>query len=99
MSMMKSVQAICNWSDEYNSVIETGKRNAFRVYPNPTHSECTVEYDARSRATITICDLQGRILQTFFLPEGMQTYRVDLSGLEPAIYLVRIQCEGVNKFV
>lgn len=61
----------------------------FRLYPNPAHERVTVALaDADAQATLTLTDLQGRLLQTHIFPSG--THQLSLAGLPAGLYLVRV---------
>jgi hypothetical protein len=83
--------------DTLTAIDEHHATKEFSVYPNPAQSECTVEYDGRTPALLSICDMQGRKLRSRYLPMGQEKYLVNLSGLEPAIYLVIIENDNDEK--
>ncbi len=61
--------------------------NAISVYPNPTNSSFTVSVSGQFGSfTYTLTDQQGRDITT-----GQGTSTVNTSGLEPGLYIVRVQ--------
>lgn len=69
------------------------------VYPNPTHASAQVGFNAvgNARTTIDIVDLSGNVVRSAWngvCPPGPRIHQLDVSGLAPALYAVRIQQEG-----
>jgi hypothetical protein len=70
---------------------------AVRVFPNPAGNQAIVECQL-AQATdlrLSLVDLNGRILKTYgeksnLLP-GIYTEKLDLAGLAPGVYFVKIQ--------
>ena len=61
--------------------------NAVSVYPNPTTNSFTVSVSGQfGNFTYTLTDQQGRDITT-----GQGTSTVNTSGLEPGLYIVRVQ--------
>lgn len=65
------------------------------VYPNPTSGDFTVQIEGiTSAATLTILDMNGRVLRTQAIPASEQlhkTYQFDMEQLVKGIYFVKIQ--------
>jgi uncharacterized delta-60 repeat protein len=74
--------------------IETVSESEIRVYPNPAKEYVVVSLDdATSGATMSVVDRDGRVLScATHLSQGSQ--RVDLAGLAPGVYLVRLSING-----
>ena len=55
------------------------------IYPNPAHDVMTIETHGRaSQQTIIVCDVTGRVILT------TTESRINVSGLEPGVYFVRV---------
>ena len=68
-----------------------------RVFPNPAREQLTVVFDnAGSRASVlSLLDLHGRqVYQQAFDQSGSITTRIDLQGLAPGVYLLRVVQDG-----
>jgi hypothetical protein len=84
------------------TVVITGledESTGVRVYPNPTSAELFVEIPvSTSPVNVNLVDMLGRVIES----RGVQsntTAKFEISGLKPAIYLVRIAKDGkmINK--
>lgn len=87
---------------------EPGKNDNFlSVYPNPSHGNCTLNYDLQQSAavSITVMDMTGQKVISISKgtqSAGSQTESIDLSGLAKGIYMVqlnygdRIACKRVS---
>ncbi len=73
------------------SLSEVAKEeNIFRVYPNPARDYVMLSgNDKKLPVWVTMYDLQGR--QVYHAMTKEEQYRVDLSGLAPGSYFIRIQ--------
>jgi hypothetical protein len=70
--------------------------SGFRLYPNPAHSRVNVRLPAvpgTATATLTVLDALGRILRTQAVALNARA-EVDLTGLAPGLYAVRVQAKG-----
>jgi hypothetical protein len=82
----------------------TNDESFFRIYPNPTLGQFTLELsDVRETSTIKveIFSLIGESIMNIELPE-MKQYLFDLSARQPGIYLIRVMKGddvGVGKVV
>jgi chitinase len=56
---------LCNYSpqDPITGIVENDIKQ-FKVYPNPTKNEITVQFDHYSKGALTIVDFYGKILKT-----------------------------------
>ncbi|TGE20767.1 T9SS type A sorting domain-containing protein [Hymenobacter aquaticus] len=66
------------------------------VYPNPSTGEVTVVTDGTGEnAALEVYDSFGRQIQRIpQLPAGKREQKVNLSGLAPGIYIIRLQLRG-----
>ncbi len=80
--------------DEYEAL----KDQAIKVYPNPCTSDAFThlkDYSGK-KGTLEIFDLNGRLVQSGQIGEtgpGDQEIRLDLSGIIPGLYQIRISTE------
>lgn len=70
-----------------------------KLYPNPTSANATLEFSLTEpvTGTISLVNISGaqlRILTpTFSFPKGNNSFKFDLSGISPGIYLVLIKTD------
>ena len=64
----------------------------FRVFPNPAQARATVQLPAGPfPATLTLLDALGRAVRTQTVDAGASSATLDLAGLAPGLYAVRVQ--------
>lgn len=72
-------------------VIATGNQESpsprSRIFPNPASDLIRIEHTASGTAVVTLFDLHGRIVQGAVVSGAVN---LDISGLAPGLYLVRI---------
>jgi hypothetical protein len=71
------------------------------MYPNPCGDNANLIWNQQSpsRTTISITDLQGRVVASHdmgTLMPGTQTRTIDVSNLSSGVYIVRIQYNGLS---
>jgi hypothetical protein len=67
-------------------------KSVLKIYPNPTHSQLTIDNGQLTMEKVEIFDISGRMLQTF---EVLKTSKVlDISHLSNGIYLVKVKTEA-----
>ncbi len=65
------------------------KNDDFNIYPNPFDEEITINAPIEiGDLSMSLTDVNGRIVQRFELPKGLQTLHLD--HLMAGVYLVRI---------
>ncbi len=66
----------------------------FKVYPNPTYDNITLESNKSLPYTVTLLDNTGRLISS----ENVSTsnYQIDLSGLSKGIYLLKVDDQAVR---
>mgnify|MGYP000122275570 CR=1 FL=1 len=70
----------------------------FRVFPNPASSEVTIDLSAYPDRAVRLAlyDVQGRLLQALELNTGETMIgRLNLTGYQDGIYLIRVQSAGM----
>jgi hypothetical protein len=90
-------------TDDQVSPQESGKEffaqdKLFRVYPNPTTGEFTLEllkFDALSNITVNIYGMQGNKIQSAELP-ARKRYTFNLSDSKAGLYLIQVMNNGVT---
>lgn len=72
------------------------------LYPNPANSYTMLEV-GMDNATVTVTDLQGRVLRSFDLTNGNEAVRIETEGLQAGIYFVTVSdasnCQTLKLFV
>lgn len=90
--------------EEENQQPAVGSQQSFRVYPNPTTGEFTVEATGHSSnliSQITVFNLSGSKVFTIDL-KGERNHRCSLSGLPTGIYFIHVTTgneTGVSKLI
>ena len=100
------VRALCgdNWASMWSSggsftttpqigIAGTPSSHGFTVTPNPATHYATVRIAGiEGRATIQMVDMQGRTRLSTDVAGGEYSHKLNLSGLTPGTYFVRISC-------
>ena len=74
---------------------ENQLNNQFKVFPNPTTGQITIE--AKDIKTITILNITGKILETKQINHSVTT--IDLSNFPNGIYFIRVQTKASSGIV
>ena len=67
------------------------------VFPNPVQSMLHLNNLSRNRKSISIYDLQGRLL--YYTTTNHETLDIDVNDFENGIYLLCIEAGSVNKYI
>jgi hypothetical protein len=85
-----------NLQHTYSKVVRVDVKayDVKKLFPNPFNGDVTIEIFSKLKQTftITISDVEGRILKTFYreLNKGNNSYTLDkLEGLKSGIYIIR----------
>jgi hypothetical protein len=66
-----------------------------QIYPNPARDNLQVVFDLDGRTNIDIIDMTGRLVKTtVFDASGFTNLSLDVSGLNPGIFFIRVSMEG-----
>jgi endonuclease/exonuclease/phosphatase family metal-dependent hydrolase len=67
-----------------------------QISPNPAtdYVHISDQRMAKTDATFTLSDLQGRVLQTYSKPAGQQQWVMDVSGIPSGVYVLHTFSEG-----
>jgi hypothetical protein len=90
----KSGTTGCVYFEECRTTLELSD---FRVYPNPATTSVSVEFNnpKEMNGNISIVNILGSqvkvLLSGTSFPEGHNYYNLDLTGINPGIYLITIQ--------
>lgn len=78
---------------EAEGVIESGLRLGFDVYPNPAKNNVTVSWDSGISVvkSISIVDLNGRVVQSSIPEKETQQTELDVSTLSPGVYAIQVE--------
>jgi uncharacterized delta-60 repeat protein len=77
------------------SIQEISDKNVFNAFPNPFNNE--IQVLSKAKGTGTICDMRGRIIQSF--PVLIGTNTITTSQLPGGIYFVQVDGKGAVKIV
>jgi endonuclease/exonuclease/phosphatase family metal-dependent hydrolase len=87
--------------DESEGVVETVKSNVLKLYPNPTNSRLTIEFDLEEVAPIliSIYDVSGKLISTenYEGVAGSNAFYKDVFDLTNGFYIITISSE--DKFL
>ena len=72
----------------YDAVSENSV--ALSLYPNPATSYTMLEMGEMSDATVTVTDLQGRVLRSFAVSQTNEPVRIETEGFQAGIYFVTV---------
>ncbi len=61
------------------------------VFPNPVNDILTIVFNSNSLATVSITDVQGKLIESYLAKDNIT---IDVSDLEQGIYFVRINVGG-----
>jgi hypothetical protein len=68
------------------------------VYPNPVNSTLTVDnINTDGNATITLVDLQGKIVYNNTVSDLNGNFKIDMSNYESGVYFVRVTTDNSNQ--
>jgi len=93
------VEAAIDWIKNYVAIEEKDafKNTDLNVYPNPAGNYLIIEITSKAHkpieGTVTLSDVNGRVVISQPLRTSKET--LNLSGLPPGIYLVKIEVNGV----
>lgn len=83
---------------ETNAINESNNFVDWKIYPNPTHDEISIQFNnfAAKKTTITLLSLDGRILFTKDIEPNTndQSYYIDAMHLSPGAYFVTLTLEN-----
>ncbi|HIP36827.1 MAG TPA: T9SS type A sorting domain-containing protein, partial [Crocinitomix sp.] len=80
------------------SVNDNEAVTALEVYPNPVNSTLTIaNFNISGYATITLVDLQGKVVYTNNVSDLTGNFQIDMSNYESGIYVVRVTTENTNQ--
>ena len=78
----------------YNTVSENIA--SMSLYPNPATSYTMLEVSEMSDATVTITDLQGRVLRSFAVNQTNEPIRIETEGFQAGLYFVTVS-DGTSR--
>ena len=72
--------------------------NAFglAIYPNPATTYTMLEVGEMNNATVTVSDLQGRVVRSFAVNHANATIRIEMDGVKAGLYFVTVS-DGTNR--
>lgn len=78
----------------YNNVAENS--TALSLYPNPATSYTMLEVSEMNNATVTVSDLQGRVLRAFAVGQTNEPIRMETEGFQAGLYFVTVS-DGISR--
>ncbi len=78
------------------SGIEKPTMNTFSIYPNPTTGKISINSDTEAHLHITVTDISGKTISRFNTDSGQ---KLDLSQLNPGIYLIKVNDKLVKPVI
>ena len=64
--------------------------DSISLYPNPASSYTMLNMQEMNNATVTVSDLQGRVLSSFTVAQTNEPVRIETSGYQAGIYFVTV---------
>jgi len=76
-------------------IIDPLKLNKLSIYPNPTNSDCNIQYASNQNLSMrgSIYNMSGSIVNVFLLNSN-ETKKIDLSNFASGIYFISVQTPG-----
>ena len=78
----------------YNTVFENTA--TMSLYPNPATSYTMLEVSEMNDATVTVTDLQGRVLRSFAVSQTNEPIRIETEGFQAGLYFVTVS-DGTSR--
>lgn len=103
-SIIKIDSTFCDTLEAYCRAVELGIHEVqkgeagFRVFPNPTSAQVTVELNAGAVHTLAvlITDMSGRLVKQIAL-ETADTFQIALNNLEAGVYALQVLADGRSR--
>lgn len=73
----------------YTGLQTAAEANLTKLYPNPANNLLNIQFESVESGNLSICNMQGKLLQEENLMPGMQS--IDVSDYASGIYLIKIQ--------
>jgi hypothetical protein len=82
--------------DTTTKVIENNNVSDFKLYPNPSNGNFTLQYkiNISDNASIEITDITGKIFEAYKLPVNTDRFNINDEQLENGAYFYRIMVDG-----
>ncbi len=64
------------------------------AYPNPATEEVTISLETAAKGTLVVSDITGKVAMTLDVSFANENNRVDISELEPGLYLFNVELEN-----
>ncbi len=85
----QTIKAIYNTCQNNIGLEESFAERTFSIYPNPFTGQTTLQLDNEESYTVSIVDLNGRVLET--LPEASGKVTLSARNMAPGVYMIRIR--------
>ena len=80
--------------DNVANLQEEGANLLINIYPNPTTGIIHINSSSNKINDLSVYSSEGKLLEHF---DAINKKRLDLSDLDPGIYLLKISCFEINK--
>ncbi|MGV6862427.1 MAG: fibronectin type III domain-containing protein [Putridiphycobacter sp.] len=78
--------------------LDETEASALEVYPNPVSTTLTIgNLNIDGNATITLVDMQGKVVYTNAVSNLVGNFQLDMSAFENGVYFVRVTTENSNQ--
>lgn len=85
-------------SGVFQSVAETTSEFQTAVFPNPTTGVLNLQFPSSGTYTLQLTDLSGRIFIDKKVKSEESEYRMQLSDIQPGLYLLNVENEQKEKY-
>ncbi|TCZ70570.1 T9SS type A sorting domain-containing protein [Flaviaesturariibacter aridisoli] len=78
---------------KYSSIAKlTGKSSSIvlKAFPLPAHNQLTVQHDKMTGGMLSLATADGRIVRNLVAASGSIQTQIDLNGLTPGLYILRV---------
>jgi hypothetical protein len=83
---------IAGWNGATSSMAASASEKGFLIYPNPGSGYFTIETPRTEPSEISVINASGQLVSTQLFSEPyVPQIQLDLSGMEPGLYIVRLK--------
>ncbi|NQU35636.1 MAG: T9SS type A sorting domain-containing protein [Bacteroidetes bacterium] len=81
------------------SELQNSRSVKLRNFPNPSQNQTTIEYELSSTGNVSLnlMDMNGRLIKHLFTSQqqkGVHAFQMDVTGLSPGIYIIKLQVDN-----
>lgn len=82
-------KGFCYYSYNFPSGLDQNTKNSIRIYPNPAHSELSLEIRQNPTSPCQLINVQGNVIHTFKVTQGLNILNIE--GFPAGLYFIRFQ--------